>query len=175
MKNKIPLNTERMKGFGPYVVDSFEVNYLYGLNELCEKYVKKDFTILELGSNDGVSASLFSYFADRVICVDLKKTKDMDIVISENKNIVFHKTSFENFLSNDYDNKYDLIYIDGGHDFKNINKDIELFKNKVKKGGYISGHDFNSETNDVGLAVKNHFPNEEIMIFSDSSWLVKIK
>jgi hypothetical protein len=174
MENKISLDTERMKGFGNYIVDNFEVNYLFGLNDLCEKYVKKNFKILELGSNEGVSARLFSYFAEKVVCVDLNKTKSMDKAVSKHNNIIFYHTSFKNFLENDKNNEYDLIYIDGDHDFKNVNEDIEFFKSKVKKGGYISGHDCNSETPGVRLAIETHFPNEEIILFSDSSWLIKI-
>jgi predicted phosphodiesterase len=74
----------------------------------------------------------------------------------------------------DSNNLYDLIYIDGNHDYDSMNRDIENFKHKVKKGGYISGHDFNSNTGDVEIAVRNHFPDKEISIFSDSSWLIKM-
>jgi hypothetical protein len=45
----IELNTERMYGMGPCNVDDFQINYLYGLNDLCEKFLQKDFRILELG------------------------------------------------------------------------------------------------------------------------------
>jgi hypothetical protein len=78
-----------MNGFGPFIMENYEVNYLFGLNDLCEKYVKDNFTILELGSNDGVSTSLFSYFANKVISVDLKKTESMESVLLENNNIIF--------------------------------------------------------------------------------------
>ena len=174
MVEKVLLKTERMKGYGPYVVDNYQVNYLFGLNDLCENYLKKDFTLLELGTNDGVSTSLFAHFVDKVVCVDINKTTDMEDVYSRYNNITFHNTSFNDFLSYDTDNMYDFIYIDGGHNFDSVNTDIEQFKHKVKKGGYISGHDYNSENPEVILAVKNHFLNEEIIIFSDSSWLVKI-
>lgn len=174
MKNKIPLDTERMKGFGSYNIDGFEVNYLYGLNDLCEKYIKNNFTILELGSNEGVSTSLFSFFAEKVVCVDINKNPSITEVISKYDNIIFHNTSFETFLENDNNNQYDLIYIDGGHSFEDVNKDIELFKGRVKFGGYISGHDCNSDTPGVRLAIEKHFPNKEIILFSDSSWLIKI-
>jgi hypothetical protein len=94
--------------------------------------------------------------------------------IEKYKNIIFHRMSFENFLSIDSNNLYDFIYIDGNHDYDSINRDIENFKHKVKKGGYISGHDFNSNTNGVEMAVRNNFTDKEVFIFSDSSWLIKI-
>ena len=175
MKNKIPLNTERMKGLEPYILENFQINYLFGLNDLCEKYIKNDFVILELGSNDGVSSTLFSFFAKKVVCVDSQKTESLSKVILENDNIIFNHTSFENFYNTDGDFKYDLIYIDGNHDFNSVYNDIEMFKQKVKEGGYLSGHDCNPSTPEVRVAIESHFPNEEIILFSDSSWLIKIK
>lgn len=174
MKNKIPLNTERMKGQGPYIRENFQINYLFGLNDLCEKYIKNDFVILELGSNDGVSTTLFSFFAKKVVCVDLHKTESLSKTILENKNISFNHTSFDNFFNMDGDFKYDLIYIDGNHDFNSVYKDIDMFKQKVKEGGYISGHDYNSETQGVEMAVKKHFPDKSVEVFSDSSWIIKL-
>ncbi len=174
MKNKIDLKTERMSGLGPYIRENFQVNYLYGLNELCEEFIKEDFEILELGSNDGVSTSLFSYFASKVTAVDLKETEKMRKLLNESTNINFFNMSFENFLSVDGDYKYDLIYIDGNHGFDSVYNDIKHFKNKVKPYGYIAGHDYIKETSGVELAVKKHFPNHEIKLFSDSSWLIKI-
>jgi hypothetical protein len=174
MKNKIDLNTERMVGFGPYVIDEYQVNYLFGLNDMCEKYINKDFEILELGSNDGVSTSLFSFFAKTVVAVDIKKTSSINKVIEENNNIKFYNTSFKDFFDSDGDNKYDLIYIDGNHDFDSVFLDISFFKNKIKSGGYLSGHDYNVSTPGVELAVRKHFPNNEIFVFSDSSWIIKI-
>lgn len=173
MKIKPKLDTERMQGLGPYKIDSFEVNYLYGLNDLCEKFIKEDFIILELGSNDGVSTSLFSFFAKKVISVDITKTEKIKKIIDSNNNIYFNQMTFEDFLKID-NNTYDLIYIDGNHDYYNVNLDIENFKNKVKKGGFLSGHDYNSITDGVVNAVKKHFSDKEIFIFSDSSWLVKL-
>jgi len=170
----IELNTERMYGLGPYELDNFQVNYLYGLNDLCVKYVEKDFRILELGSNDGVSTSLFSTFAKEVVSVDMNISERMKNILEKYKNIVFHKMSFDDFISIDSDNLYDLIYIDGNHDYDSINRDINNFKYKVKTGGYIAGHDYNSDTKGVEMAVYNHFPNKEVCIFSDSSWLIKI-
>lgn len=170
----IKLNTERMYGLGPYQLDNFQVNYLYGLNDLCVKFLEKDFRILELGSNDGISTSLFSLFVKEVVSVDMNMSERMKNTLDKYKNIVFYKMSFDDFISIDSDNLYDLIYIDGNHDYDSINRDINNFKSKVKIGGYISGHDYNSDTKGVEKAVVNHFPNKKVFIFSDSSWLIKI-
>ena len=42
-----------------------------------------------------------------------------------------------------FDDKYfDLIYLDANHSYKNVYEDISCWINKVKIGGYISGHDY---------------------------------
>lgn len=174
MNKKIDLSTERMFGLGPYLRESFQVNYLYGLNDLCEQYVKDNFEILELGSNDGVSSTLFSHFAKKVTCVDIKETEKMKILKTSSDKINFYQMSFDDFLVSDGNKQYDLIYIDGNHNYEDVYRDIKNFKNKVKKDGYISGHDYIKETYGVEQSVKEHFPDKEIIIFSDSSWLVKI-
>jgi hypothetical protein len=175
MKNKIDLKTERMSGYGSFLVDGYEVNYLFGLNDLCEKYVKDDFLVLELGSNDGRSTSLFSFFAKKVISVDMNKTESMKELLKENDKINFNHMTFSDFLKKDGDTQYDLVYIDGGHDFNSVDIDIELFKGKVKKNGYIGGHDYyNYNGYGVIEAVNKHFSDKEILVFSDSSWLVKL-
>jgi hypothetical protein len=173
-REKIELKTERMKDFGPYLVDGYEVNYLYGLNDLCEKYVKESYSVLELGSNRGVSTSLFAYFAKNVTAVDLNFTEDMKQLVLSTHNINFHHTSFQSFLELDQDTKYDLIYIDGAHDYHNVKKDIINFLPKVKKGGYLTGHDYNSADYGVIQAVNELFPQSNIEVFADSSWVIKI-
>ena len=39
-------------------------------------------------------------------------------------------------------NKYDLIFIDGGHTYSCIKNDTEKSFEMIKKGGYIFWHDF---------------------------------
>ena len=41
-------------------------------------------------------------------------------------------------------NRLDFVYIDGNHTFKAVKKDIESYYPKVKNGGIIGGHDFDS-------------------------------
>lgn len=40
------------------------------------------------------------------------------------------------------DNSIDVVFIDAGHDYESIKSDIIAWKPKVKKGGYLAGHDF---------------------------------
>ena len=40
------------------------------------------------------------------------------------------------------DESLDFVFIDGGHDYKNVNADIRAWTPKVRKGGVVSGHDY---------------------------------
>ena len=40
------------------------------------------------------------------------------------------------------DDHYDLIYIDASHEYDCVKKDLENSFNKIKNGGYITGHDY---------------------------------
>ena len=41
------------------------------------------------------------------------------------------------------DESIDFVYIDGLHDYESVKKDIEGWWPKIRRGGIISGHDFN--------------------------------
>tara|TARA_B100000686_G_C16780398_1_gene971421 strand:- start:1490 stop:2086 length:597 start_codon:yes stop_codon:yes gene_type:complete len=41
------------------------------------------------------------------------------------------------------DESVDFVYIDALHDYESVKKDIEAWWPKVKRGGVISGHDYN--------------------------------
>lgn len=41
------------------------------------------------------------------------------------------------------DDSLDFVYIDGNHAYEDVKEDIELWYPKIKKGGIVSGHDYN--------------------------------
>ncbi|MDP3697256.1 MAG: class I SAM-dependent methyltransferase, partial [Candidatus Taylorbacteria bacterium] len=45
----------------------------------------------------------------------------------------------------------DFVYIDGNHSYDYVKKDLELYWDKVKKGGALTGDDFNIK--DIARAV----------------------
>jgi len=165
------LNLERMDGYGEYRVDGYQVNYLFGLNDLCQKYVKNDFSILELGVNNGVSTEIFCIYAKEVTAVDLQKTEKFGKVLSLHKNLSFFQKKFTDFYSSNT-KKFDLIYIDGSHEYEEVKLDIISCLKFLNPGGMIAGHDYNSSCPGVIRAVDEKF--NEIEVFRDSSWLKKI-
>lgn len=169
------LDEERMFGYGPYKVDEFQVNFLYGLNDLCKKYVTdRRMKILELGGNDGVSTNLFSQYSDYVTCVDIIQTVKMRSLLNSNNKIKFYNMRFQDFFQN-LNQKFDLIYIDGDHSYESAFRDINQSLPYIVDGGFISGHDYNSMTPGVIEAVNKIFKSNDVEVYSDSSWIIKIK
>ena len=68
----------------------------------------------------------------------------------------------------------DVIYIDANHEYDYIKKDIETSLKRLSPGSIICGHDYNLDSPGVIRAV-NEFFGKPDRIFSDSSWLVKLK
>lgn len=50
-----------------------------------------------------------------------------------------------NFLKSQEDELFDFIYIDTSHKYEDTKSELELSWQKTKKGGIISGHDYNAD------------------------------
>jgi len=88
---------------------------------------------------------------------------------------VIRKTSKE--ASKDIENgSLDFVYIDARHDEVSITEDIELWYPKLRKGGMLSGHDYDIGHAEILNAV-NSFAmkvNKNIIIFSVSGiWVIE--
>lgn len=163
------------------------------LNDL-SIFIKNDLhkidNIVEIGSYQGESTTIFSqHFTDSKIFavdtwshnyeMDLNTNNHIDVennfnsIILNYPNIIKIKMSSENFSNIIADNSIDFVYIDGDHSYEGVSTDIIKWKNKIKKGGYIGGHDYVEDRVDLIRAVKENFPNDVINIFG-WSWLIKI-
>ncbi len=54
------------------------------------------------------------------------------------------------------DGSLDFVFIDAQHDYESVKRDIELWAPKVKKGGLLSGHDYEPNFPGVIQAVKEY-------------------
>lgn len=66
------------------------------------------------------------------------------------------------------DGSLDFCFIDGDHSYQGVLIDIKNWRPKVRKGGYICGHDANWET--VNKAVCDSFPKSVVEIGPDNVW-----
>lgn len=69
--------------------------------------------------------------------------------------------------------RFDLVFIDAGHDYESCKLDIDLWWPLVRDGGYLCGHDYQHKFPGVMRAVAEFFPLLEVAIFPDSVWCVE--
>lgn len=172
--NKPNLFEERMHGQGGAYQN--RQNYLKGLDELCIFHnINKIHKMLELGVNDGVSTSLFAFYAESVTAIDINRTSKLEYNLQINKNIIFIQGYINDILTTLPDNSFDFIYIDACHEKNCVLNDIEISIPKLKTNGVICGHDYiHDEPWDHGVrgAVDEFFKGKKINFFEDTSWSV---
>jgi len=157
--------------------EGMRVNRLFGLKDLIDKYLNKDTIMCEIGSFEGASSELFAFTCKEVHCVDVIFQPAFDLVEKRRDNII-RITKFSKDAVNMYEDRFfDFIYIDGGHHYEAVKEDIDNWKSKIKIGGYLGGHDYLESEDWTGVikAVNEIFDENEIEIFEDSSWIVRIK
>lgn len=57
-------------------------------------------------------------------------------------NVMLHRCSSTEFLSNTRDEMFDYIYLDTTHGYEDTLQEIQYAWPKIKQGGYLMGHDF---------------------------------
>jgi hypothetical protein len=162
---------------GNFQINEFKVNRLYGLNDLLKEISpSKNLITVEIGSYEGVSSELISKYCKKLYCVDLfcedVYSARFDIVKERCKNIIKIKSDSVKAAGDFPDAFFDLVYIDASHLFDDVVADILAWLPKVKKKGYICGHDYMPHE-DVIKAV-NKILGKPHKVYSDSSWLIKI-
>lgn len=159
------------------------VNMLRGLKDLCDMFIKPDFMGVEIGSFIGVSSELIAQYCKSLFCVDIWlhyfeiPNSDMDNAEAEFDAMVSNYTHIHKIkkrsveASQDFENEsLDFIYVDGSHEYQDVKDDLLAWIPKVKKGGYICGHDFTNTG--VNKAIGETLDKSKITTFSDTSWAV---
>jgi len=162
------------------------VNRLFGLKDLITENINENSKICEIGSFIGKSSELLALYSGEVHCVDpwllndqvddnamISAEQKFDEVAKRYKNIHKIKNTSEGASHLFNFKTLDGIYIDGNHDYEYVKQDIILWTPKIKDSGFISGHDYHFEG--VKRAVDELFNGIPVKIYSDYSWLVKIK
>lgn len=167
-------------------------NSVRGLYELIQHYFKPEFVIAEIGSFQGVSTMLFAMHVQKVYSIDcydyvvpetgripshdqlfvdaeklfLERTADIKNIVKVRKSSVDAAKEFE-------DRTLDAVYVDAEHDPISVRSDINAWKNKIKLGGILCGHDFYLP-HIYTILLEEGLVNE-LYTYSDSSWSVIIK
>ena len=167
-------------------------NSVRGLHELIQHRIKPEFVMAEIGSFQGVSTMLFAMHVQKIYSVDcydyvvpesgripsmdelligaeklfLERTADIKTIIKVRKTSVDAAIEFQ-------DKTLDAVYIDAEHDPISVRSDINSWKNKIKKGGILCGHDFMLPH--IYTILYEEGLINELCTYPDSSWSVIIK
>ena len=153
-------------------------NNVAGLVDLCKKYIKQSDYGIEHGCFSGVSSRVISLHCKKLDCVDpwsweeVKEAEKMfDKILVDYHNITKVKLPGAEAAKSYEDYSLDFVYIDADHTYSAVVADINTWKNKIKQGGYIAGHD--SYMPEVLKAVRDCL-GEPIEVFSDTSWVFQL-
>ncbi len=145
--------------------------------------------MVEVGSFLGRSAMVWAEYFNKVICIDpwegncgeeskrYERTLETFLENTARFNNVFPLIAkSEEAVDFFQDEFFDFCYLDALHDYDHVKQDITLWLPKVKRGGVIGGHDYNSR-DFPGLiqAVKEIFGKPDICgdkTFGTTEWLV---
>jgi len=179
----------------PLVMRQSQKRLIVGLENLV-KYISnriniKESTIVEIGSYQGESTEIFAKHFKKVIAIDpWQNGYDKNDIASYHCSMSIVESAFDERMKkynnvekiknyshlsvNDFDDEsVDIVYIDGDHTFEGCKRDIECWLPKIKKSGFLSGHDYyKSRNHQVTKAVETFgYPDKT---FEDTSWVIKI-
>lgn len=78
--------------------------------------------------------------------------KNLTVLYSNNPEVSIIKGDSSTNLSLEEDESFDMIYIDGDHSYEGCKKDLLEAYKKVKRGGWIMGHDYEMNMNKAKTA-----------------------
>ncbi|MCK9273067.1 class I SAM-dependent methyltransferase [Candidatus Gracilibacteria bacterium] len=163
---------------GNILDDCGGVNLLIGLKQMIEENLNNDSIICEIGSYEGKSSEMFAIFCKEIYCIDVFTNnaveETFDKMLQNYDNIKKIKNSSINAAELFSDHFFDCVYIDANHDYNSVKQDILLWRNKVKFGGFLSGHDYHYGAGGVYEALQELYKYTEIEIYQDSSWILKL-
>lgn len=141
-------------------------------------HLPDNLTIIEIGSAYGESAECFlsTGKVDKIYCIDPwrdDREQYFDKRHENDKRVIKMKMTGDEAVDSFEDNSVDFCYIDAVHTYGALKKDILNYLPKIKKGGWIGGHDYNDTFKGVIQAVDERFGKPDYL-FKDSSWLVKL-
>jgi predicted O-methyltransferase YrrM len=172
------LETPRMY-YTPLVSDEHGyANTTGGLLHLVQELITAEDLVVEVGSFSGVSSRVFALGCRELHCIDpyswpavFEAEKMFEAMMPDYPNIKKIKMTSAEGSKLYKDHSIDFVYIDADHTYRAVVDDINNWISKVKKGGYLGGHDI--YISDVRRAVEERF-GTNYKTYSDTSWVVKL-
>jgi len=147
-------------------------------------YPTKSLRLLEIGAYVGESTSIFCQHFESVTTIDphlefnRKFANNLEIYhafcfrMKPHTNYTLIRKTSDAAFEELADQQFDVVYIDGNHDYDYVKKDILNYQKLVKPNGFITGHDYNNGHVGVEKAVDEYLGKPQ-MIFRDASWLIR--
>jgi hypothetical protein len=161
-----------------FLSQGMRINRLFGLQDLIVENLNKNSVVCEIGSLFGNSSSLFAYYCREVYCVDVFNHSNSEKIFKANMSIFDNVHMIKNFsvkaAETFEDSFFDLVYIDAGHEFKHVVEDVQNWLPKVKKNGFLSGHDYYSFWNVDVVKALDSLNIKPDKVYEDSSWIKRI-
>ena len=164
--------------------DRMRKDQICGLQDLCQRMIEIVLrpTLVEVGSYFGISTVIFAAYCKEVIAVDSWD----QLIIGPDAQLIESWFNFRThglpitkikddscYVAKTIRGTFDGVYIDGSHDYESVKRDIVSWLPKADH--FISGHDYCTEYPGVMRAVNETFNKGDIEVFSDTSWLVRLK
>jgi hypothetical protein len=152
---------------------TFKQFYRWLVNDLANR--TREPHVVEVGAYKGASAAFLAvelaneFEAPKLDLVDLWTEDPLFFECAKNlvpvKSVIgaMHRT-FSHVASRLYaDASLDAVFIDAGHSYEDVSRDIDTWLPKVKKGGVLAGHDHNAKHFEgVIRAVTERFERYEV-------------
>ncbi|RTL04668.1 class I SAM-dependent methyltransferase [Candidatus Dependentiae bacterium] len=147
---------------------------------------------LEVGSWKGQSTSIIARHSSAVYCVDtwrgapderemVKEAQEQSIfdIFWQNMSILRLTDKVKPLIMTSdqarviiIDDFIDFIYIDGDHTYDAVKWDLDWF-GKLKKGGYMAGHDYDDAHGGVRRALDERFEGQFKVLNKSSIWVIQ--
>ena len=168
-----------------------------GLVDLILSLNKDDLTIVEIGVSEGhgTETILSTHKVKKIFSIDPWSNINpagtdpcttnnykilesrFDSICKNHSEIVKIKGTIDAFIEQFPNEKVDLVYIDGSHEYKDVCHDIDVALNIIKPRLAVSGHDFADSPSYI-LGVKKAVLEKIGMpdrTFEDTSWIKYLK
>lgn len=145
------------------------VNYVVGRSPAGLHWV-------EVGGYHGESATMVLGFPQvaRLDVVELSQSHAYELTdrFSSHRGVRVYRQSSVEAAAQYLPRSLDVVYIDACHEYDAVLADIDAWYYRVRRGGYICGHDYHEGFPGVILAVDSRFDVEAT--FLDSSWVHRV-
>ncbi len=143
-----------------YLIENKDDLVLHGVDIWSEKEVRWN----------GTPSDKLQFQPDSVnseYLMNLKEwAKDYEGRVFFHRHFTTYATKFFN------DGELDFIFIDAGHEYEDVKADIEAWYPKIKKGGYMIGHDVNQTQ--VRRAVREKFQDRWSQAKEQKIWWIPL-